>query len=324
MLDLDGVVYIGSEAVAGVPDRLAEAASQGMALAFVTNNAARTPAEVAQQLRDIGVDARETDVVTSAQAAAALLTDRVPAGSRVLVAGGEGLVAALEERGLVAVSAADDRPAAVVQGFHPTVGWRLLAEASYAIAAGLPWIASNLDLTVPTSRGIAPGNGSLVNAVASAVGRRPDAVAGKPYRPLFDETVRRTGAARPLVVGDRLDTDIEGAANCDAHSLLVLTGVTTVADLCAAPERQRPDYVSLTLTGLLTPHAAPEPASSGAWSLNGWRVAVDDGAVQVQDRGADLNDGLRAAVEASWQWRDATPDAPLDTHALAAVLSGDS
>ena len=211
MLDLDGVVYIGPHAVEEVPDVLAQARDLGMTLAFVTNNAARTPADVAGHLRELGVEARAEDVVTSAQAAAREVAERVPPGAKVLVVGGEGLETALKEHDLVPVSSADDDPAAVVQGFHRSVGWELLAEGAYAIRSGLPWIASNLDLTVPTARGIAPGNGALVGAVATAVGREPDIVAGKPYRPLFDETVRRISSRRPLVIGDRLDTDIEGA-----------------------------------------------------------------------------------------------------------------
>jgi glycerol-1-phosphatase len=321
MLDLDGVVYVGRRAVDRVPERLAEARRRGMTLAFVTNNAARTPPEVAQQLRELGVEAAESDVVTSAQAAAALLADRLPRGSRVLVVGGDGLAVALTERGLVPVSSADDDPAAVVQGFHPTVGWRLLAEGSYAVARGLPWIASNLDLTVPTARGIAPGNGSLVDAIGNTVGRRPDEIAGKPYRPLFDETVKRTGARRPLVVGDRLDTDIEGAANCGADSLLVMTGVTSARELCHASEGRRPDYVARTMAGLLTPHRPPERDGAAVCSLGGWRVAVADGALTLDAVGDDLDDALRAGAEASWAWLDAHPGASIDTRALEAAMA---
>ncbi|HSS67692.1 MAG TPA: HAD-IIA family hydrolase [Nocardioidaceae bacterium] len=325
MLDLDGVVYVGADAVEGVPERLAEARRRGMTLAFVTNNAARTPSEVARQLRALGVEAADSDVVTSAQAAAAVVARRFPAGARVLVVGGDGLVAALEERGLSPVSSADDDPAAVVQGFHPTVSWPMLAEASYAIARGIPWIASNLDPTVPTPRGLAPGNGSLVEAVGHAVGRGPDEVAGKPYRPLFDETVERTGAQRPLVIGDRLDTDIEGAVNCGADSLLVTTGVTSIADVCRARDGQRPDYVATTMAGLLAEHAAPQRDGEARWSLGGWRVAVDDvGAVQVEADGSHGDDGLRAGVAACWEWLEGSGDEgdnAIDTRRLEAAMA---
>jgi HAD superfamily hydrolase (TIGR01450 family) len=307
MLDLDGVVYIGPHAVEEVPDVLAQARDLGMTLAFVTNNAARTPADVAGHLRELGVEARAEDVVTSAQAAAREVAERVPAGARVLVVGGEGLETALKEHDLVPVSSADDDPAAVVQGFHRSVGWELLAEGAYAIRSGLPWVASNLDLTVPTARGIAPGNGALVRAVATAAGREPDIVAGKPYRPLFDETVRRISSRRPLVIGDRLDTDIEGAVTVGADALLVMTGVTDVDALCRAGPEQRPSYVAWTMHGLLRGHRAPE-RSAGGWAGDGWVFTVDDGKLTNVERGDETADstaaGLAAAAAACWEWFD--------------------
>ena len=303
MLDLDGVVYRGPHAVDGVPDLLRRARAAGMTLAFVTNNAARTPEAVARQLRELGVDAVAADVVTSAQAAAREVAGRVAAGSPVLVVGGEGLEAALRERSLEPVSGMGDRPVAVVQGFHPDVGWRQLAQASYVVTGGVPWVASNLDLTVPTADGIAPGNGTLVAAVAAAVGHGPDVVAGKPYRPLFDETVLRTGSQRPLVVGDRLDTDIEGANLCGADSLLVMTGVTDVEALCRAEPGSRPSYVAWTLDGLLTGHQTPQRLGA-SWVLDGWSVSVTDDTLSVDQGGGDRAAGLRAVAVAAWDWSD--------------------
>jgi HAD superfamily hydrolase (TIGR01450 family) len=291
---------------------LAKARSAGITLAFVTNNAARPAAAVAAQLTELGVPAEPADVVTSAQAAARELVALVGRGAAVFVVGGEGLQEALRERDLVPVSRLEDEPAAVVQGFSPDVGWRLLAAASYVLATGVPWVASNLDLTVPTAQGIAPGNGSLVNAVAAATNRRPDVVAGKPYRPLFDETVDRVGAERPLVVGDRLDTDIEGASRCGAVSLLVMTGVTDLDALCAARGDQRPSYVARRLSGLLDEHHAPEPADDG-WRLGGWVARVEGERVRVVERAEDPDDGLRVIAAAAWAWRDASDDSSSST-----------
>lgn len=319
MLDLDGVVYIGPAPVPDVPDVLVEVRRRGMRLAFVTNNAARTPAAVAAQLRDLGVEAAAEDVVTSAQAAAREVVKLVSPGANVLVIGGEGLEVSLRELGLRPVRSSGEAPAAVVQGFDRAVDWPQLAEGSYAIRAGVPWVASNLDLTIPTGRGIAPGNGTLVNAVAAAVGRQPDVVAGKPYRPLFDETVRRTGSARPIMVGDRLDTDIEGAVRCGADSLLVMTGVTDVPALCGAGSDQRPAYVSWTIRGLLEPHHRPEPVADGGWQLADWLIAVHDGALLVRRRGDDPDAGLRAIVAAAWDWSDAHPGRNLALPALDEV-----
>jgi glycerol 3-phosphatase-2 len=320
MLDLDGVVYVGGDAVTGVPELLKRARQRGMTLAFVTNNAARTPAAVAAQLRDLGVQADATDVVTSAQAAAREVSRRVPRGSRVLVVGGEGLLEALREQGLTPVSAKSEDPAAVVQGFHPTVGWTLLAEAAYTLRQlNVPWVASNLDLTIPTSGGIAPGNGALVNVVAEAAGRRPDVVAGKPFRPLFDETVRRIHSTRPLVVGDRLDTDIQGAVTCGADSLLVMTGVTDVPQLCRAESAQRPDYVGWTMEALLQPQPVPTQNRAGRWELGGWSAAVEGDRLVVDDHGDSADDGLRVVVCACWQAVDAKPDVSLDVSAVESL-----
>ena len=114
-------------------------------------------------------------------------------------------------------------------------------------------MASNADLTLPSSRGNQPGNGSFMQVIATATGVKP-LVAGKPEPPLHHESVLRTGAKHPLVVGDRLDTDIESAVRVDADSLLVLTGVTSPAEAILAPPAQRPTYLAEDLSGLLEPH----------------------------------------------------------------------
>jgi HAD superfamily hydrolase (TIGR01450 family) len=319
MLDLDGVVYVGGEAVPGVPELLEGARARGMKLAYVTNNAARTPESVARHLTELGVAAGASDVVTSAQAAAREVAKLVPAGSKVLVVGGEGLHEALLERRLQPVRSADDDPLAVVQGFSPTLGWAALAEGGYVLQRGVPWVASNLDITIPTARGIAPGNGTLVNALAAVASRRPDSVAGKPHRPLFDETVRRTSARMPIVVGDRLDTDIQGAVTCGADSLLVMTGVTDLQALCHAEIGQRPNYVAWTMGGLMTSHACPEPAPAGGRRLAGWTVQVHGDALVVVERGDSVDDGLRVAAMAAWDALGDHPNRRLDVSRLAPV-----
>ena len=316
LLDLDGVLYVGQDAVAGAPEAVAAAARAGLRPAFVTNNASRTPATVAGHLTALGIPATEDDVVTSAQAAATLVAATVPAGATVLVVGGEGLRAALAERGLHP-SASADGAAAVVQGFAPEVAWTLLAEGAYAVRAGLPWVASNLDATVPTPRGIAPGNGALVDLIAAVTGRRPDAVAGKPATPLHEEAVRRTGARDPLVVGDRLDTDIEGAVRAGVPSLLVMTGVARPADLLSAPEELRPTYVARGLAdGLLEPHPRVRSRPDGAWTCGAWTARRRPDDLELTGDG-DALDGLRAAAVAAWAG-DPLPEPVLDL--LAARL----
>ncbi|MCF3100589.1 HAD-IIA family hydrolase [Streptomyces roseoverticillatus] len=298
LLDLDGVVYAGGEAIAHAVESLGAAREGGMHLAYVTNNAARTPETVAAHLTRLGVPARPSDVINSAQAVARLISEQVPAGSRVLVIGAEGLRVALEERGLVPVDSADDDPAAVAQGYGgPDMPWSRLMEASYAVAAGVPWFASNTDLTIPSGRGIAPGNGSAVEVVRIATGATPQ-VAGKPQPPMHRETVLRTGAERPLVVGDRLDTDIEGAYVGGVDSLLVLTGVTTAAQLVAARPEHRPTYVAADLRGLLVPQ--PEVVSAGGgFRCGGWTASVSGDGLALEGEGDSL-DGLRALCAAAW------------------------
>ena len=314
LLDLDGVVYRGDALVPHAAAAIDAAQTTGMRVAYITNNAARPPDEVAAQLRTLGIKAEPADVVTSAQAAAHLVADRVPAGSAVLVVGGAGIVAALAERGLRPVRTLDDEPVAVVQGYAPDVDWRQLAEGSYAVHAGLLWVATNTDLTIPTARGIAPGNGTLVRAIQAATGQQP-LVAGKPELPLHREAVARTGARDPLVVGDRLDTDIEGAVKAGSPSLLVLTGVTDPAGLLAAPPAQRPSFLSADLRGLVAAH--PEVAKEGAgYRCAGWLARMRDGELAVDGSG-DSIDGLRALCAASWATN--SPSALDATSALASL-----
>jgi len=301
LFDLDGVVYVGADPVPGAPAELRRARERGLRVSFVTNNASRTPDAVIEHLERVGVHASVADVVTSAQAAATMVAQRVPAGSHVLVVGGEGLVVAIRERGLVPVSAASDNPAAVVQGFHPDVGWRILAEGAYALATGVPWIASNVDITLPTDGGLAPGNGTLVEVLRLATGKDP-MIAGKPAPPLFVEAVARARGTRPLVIGDRLDTDIEGAHAAGLPSLLVLTGVTRLADLVTAPPNRRPSYLARDLGGLFTAHPSPAKVADGA-SCGGWTVRLTAERAELSG-GGDALDGARALLAAVWAARE--------------------
>lgn len=317
LLDLDGVVYIGPHAIEHAATTLQEARARGMRLAFVTNNAARPPASVAEHLTELGIAASSEEVVTSAQAAARLLAERVAPGAPVLVVGGEGLEVALREQGLKPVSSVDEDPEAVVQGFHPDIGWRLLAEGSYAVASGLPWVASNMDRTIPTAHGLAPGNGTLVDVVRTVTNREP-LVAGKPQPPMHREMVLRSGARKPLVVGDRLDTDIEGANNVGVDSLLVLTGVSTADEVVLAPEHLRPTYLGADLRALASPPSeltlTPHDTERG-----GWRATVTNGVLGISGEG-DPVDAVRAACGAVWgSANDVDPasvEAALDEYAL--------
>jgi glycerol-1-phosphatase len=328
LLDLDGVVYLGDVAVAGACEALARWERLGLRRVFVTNNASRTPQAVARQLVDLGIPADAGDIVTSAQAAAGRLEDLLPVGARVLVVGGEGLVEAVRERGLTPVFSADGDPAAVVQGFSPTTTWQMLMEACVSVRAGRPWIVTNADATLPTPRGEGPGNGALVDVVRTAVHRDPDEVTGKPFAPIMREALRRRPGDRPLVVGDRLDTDIEAARAAGMDSLLVLTGVTGVAGLLQCPPGRRPTYVAADLGGLLGPAHRPD-VHDGWWCCGDAAARLrdprgaTDGTVVVDLRiaGEQLREGrtappaarttadlLHAAVAARWSWPDPSPE----------------
>lgn len=254
--DADGVIYRGPIAVPHALESLRVAIDQ-MPWCVVTNNAAMPPSAVADRISGLGLAMEPSDVVTSPQGAVAYLLNRgIPAGAPILIVGGPGIDEAVAAAGFTPMREHSIPPVAVVQGFGPDVGWRELSEAGYAIAAGALWVATNLDLNIPTERGLAPGNGALVGAVEHAVGRAPDAVTGKPEPLLFELAAQRMGSSRPLVLGDRLDTDIRGANRAGMDSLLVLTGVSGASELVnlAAAERQwRPTFLAEDLRALLEP-----------------------------------------------------------------------
>jgi HAD superfamily hydrolase (TIGR01450 family) len=334
MLDLDGVVYVGGEAVPGAPDHLAEVRRRGLHVAFITNNASRPPATVAAHLEELGVEASAEDVVTSSQAAARLLADRWGKDAVVACLGADGLVEALEAVGLRPVAVDDeaaDTAAAIVTGYAPDVRWSQVMRAAVRIRDGLPWVASNTDLTFPAAYGVAPGHGVQVEMLRRFSGVEP-VVAGKPARPLLDETVRRVGGSRPLMVGDRLDTDIEGAHNAEVDSLLVLTGVTGLDDLVAATPELRPTYLAADLGGLFEQHRAPERSraedGSTRWTSGRWAATVRDGRLEVTESSADGADAAsgrtasdddwwRAVAAAAWDHLD-TAGEPADASGLAA------
>ena len=294
LLDLDGTVFRGHEPTPGAVETVSALRNRTL---FVTNNASRAPAEVAQHLCAMGFTAKPDDVVTSAQSAARLLQEQLQPGAAVLIVGTDALAAEVRKVGLKPVRRWSDGPVAVVQGHSPQTGWPDLAEAALAIRGGALWVAANVDKTLPSERGLLPGNGAMVAALGTATDRTPQ-VAGKPRPRLLTDALARGKFRAPLVVGDRLDTDIAGANAAGLPSLLVLCGVSTAAEAARADVGQRPNYIAEDLRALYARadglRIGPHPA---------WYVDVGPSAVTVESTGRDPGDSLsvvRATASAVW------------------------
>mgnify|MGYP006268911497 CR=1 FL=1 len=296
LLDLDGVIYIGDDAVPGVVPFLNQANQEhGIALTCITNNAARSATTVAGHLQQLGLAVTVDDVVTSAQAAAAELARLVPQSSTVYILGSPDLAAEIEAVGLTPSQDPDAHYEAIVQGYWPDMPWRMLAVATKIINAGALWVATNTDWTIPTQYGTSPGNGTMVQALKIATGKEPVLVAGKPESPLMYTAINRTGATRPLMIGDRLDTDIWAANRINIDSLLVFSGVTDVLELFNATPELRPTYLAWDASGITEPMTAVA-VDHGLVMLGDWRVAGDG----LSGKG-DALDAIRALAVAVWE-----------------------
>lgn len=300
--DLDGVVYRGGDAVPGAPAALQDIVIRGVRVVYATNNASRVPAEVARQVADLGAPASALDIVSSAQAGAARLQAQLPAGARVLALGGDGVVEALDEVGLVPVLPRDvdgsgtASMAAVLQGYGRQLRVSDFETAARLLTGDLPWVATNDDATLPLPWGESPGNGAYVELLATATRRRP-VVVGKPHPPLYHLALDHLGTStsRTLAIGDRLATDIVGAAAAGIHSAWVLTGVDRPSDLIGSGAS--PTYVVASLAELLQPYAVPEP-DAGGWRCGGAHVVAGDDGLRVEQRRATTAEVVRAGLAA--------------------------
>lgn len=303
LFDLDGVVYLGPEPIEHAVQTIAKLRELGKGTGFVTNNAARSPSAVSEHLHSLGIPADDHDIITSGQAAAGLLSEVVAPGSRVLVVGTTALVNEVSNLGFEAVTGAEDQPAAVIQGYHPELPWWLINEACAALQAGAKWVQTNTDRTRPTDRGLQPGAGPQMDAVAvAAPGVRP-LIAGKPHAPLLQAAMKRMGGERTIFVGDRLDTDIAGANAVGIDSLQVFTGAHGKWDLLSAAADSRPTTIGMDLAALL------QPARVATWRdrtavVGQQAAAVRNGHVHLVDgvpTGADEQlDALWAVLQICW------------------------
>lgn len=302
LLDLDGTVYRGNQPTLGAAPALLQTSARTI---FLTNNASRRPSEVAIQLQSLGVAATARDIVTSAQSAARLLVSQLAPEDRVLIVGTDALAEEISTVGLRPVRHCAETPVAVVQGHSPRTGWQDLAEAALAIRDGALWVATNLDATFPTDRGLVPGNGSMVAALRAATDAVPQ-VAGKPGSAMIEAATSRGAFCAPLVVGDRLDTDIAGANAAGLPSMLVLTGVSTPLDVLNAPPAARPTYLAYNLQALMTPSASLRIAGDPAWHID---LDGETATVTATDHRHPIDELsiVRALAAAVWHHHSAAP-----------------
>jgi glycerol 3-phosphatase-2 len=294
LCDLDGVIYEGKNAIEPAPQVIRDFQNAGVTVGYVTNNSSRRAETIAEQLRGFGIPTEPTQVIGSAQTGAALLATLIPAGSKVLVVGGDGLRHAVEQLGFQLVDSAEDKPAGVIQGFAPDVAWKNLAEAAYAIQGGAKWVATNQDWTIPQERGVAPGNGTLVSAVHTAVGILPP-VAGKPEPEIFHTATKQLNAKRALFVGDRIDTDITGANRAGIDSVLVMTGISDRREVIGVKEAGRPKYIIANMGELTSKYEAPKATKRG-YKCGKALVELLGNKVMVVDGDPKSIDALRAAT----------------------------
>ena len=318
LFDLDGVLYLGPVAVPGAAEGVAGLRERGVKLGFVTNNAARPPEAVTEQLTALGMPCVAEDVVTSGQALIAMLRRELPAGSKVFVAGTQALADQATAAAFQVVGSFRDEPVAVLQGYHPHAGWQMFNEAAHAIQRGAVWYASNTDSTRPTELGLVPGAGSQIGVVATSVEVTPR-VAGKPYPPLLNETVLRLATSNPIFVGDRCDTDIEGAHNVGMDSLFVLSGVHGKSDLVNAKPARRPTWIGQDVRALLAP-AREARLEAGSAVCGEVTASVEGRAVVLSVVPVDLAgqlDALWALLQLAWA--DGNLDATAALQALDQV-----
>lgn len=285
LLDMDGTLIHGTRAIPHAVNAVESARHKGLKISFATNNASRTPDMVVEHLAGMGFTAFANEVVNSPMIAATLLARKVPAPAKVLAVGGAGLVRELESHGYMVVRQDAPDVKAVVQGFAPDLAWSHLAEAAYALGHGAHYIATNIDSSLPTEKGLAPGNGSLVLAVSNATGVKPEA-AGKPEPAMFRVAADAAGATRPLAVGDRLDTDLEGGNRAQVPTLQVLTGVSSWRDAATADPIQRPRFIRPTMDYLTRSAAMPVIEGKSA-HLGAVTATLEDGRIVLSGDTAD-------------------------------------
>ncbi|MDQ6600209.1 TIGR01457 family HAD-type hydrolase [Bacillus salipaludis] len=242
LIDLDGTMYKGTERIEAAADFVKKLANKGIPYLFVTNNSSRTPAQVADKLREFDIPAEEHQVFTTSMATANYIFSQKPDAS-VYVIGEEGIQTAIKEKGFLTASESADF---VVVGIDRAITYEKLAVACLAVRNGAVFISTNGDIALPTERGLLPGNGSLTSVISVSTQTKPIFI-GKPESIIMEQALKVLGTAQDetLMVGDNYDTDIIAGMSAGMDTLLVHTGVTT-KELLAGYDR-KPTYVVDTL-----------------------------------------------------------------------------
>ncbi|NLG48603.1 MAG: TIGR01457 family HAD-type hydrolase [Chloroflexi bacterium] len=247
LIDMDGVIYRGKMALPGAVDLFHFLQEHEMGYLLVTNNATRSPRQVADQLTSMGLDVPESRILTSATASAAYLATIAPAGAKVNVVGERGLVEAIEQRGFMLAGRDAEY---VVAGLDKTITYEKLLTASLAIRDGATFIGTNPDKTYPMENDIAPGAGSILAAIEAATDVQP-IVVGKPEPLVIEQSLQMLGAKaeETAMLGDRLETDILGGYRAGIATILVLTGISTAEEAAVYPAP--PDWIFDDLPAML-------------------------------------------------------------------------
>ena len=240
LIDLDGVVYTGTEVVPGAPEFFALLHDLPIPFLLITNNSSRRADQVAARLAAMGIQVSPDEILTSAQATAEFLAGSARPGSRVFVIGEEGLRSSLESHGFSLVD--DERADYVVVGLDRGFDYRTLTIAIRAVLAGAQFVGPNPDTTLPLEDGLYPGAGAFQGAISAATGVQP-LIVGKPEPTMLSIGLRLLGCSpqEAAMVGDRLDTDIVGGQRAGLVTILVLSGVATAEEAASSPVK--PDYV---------------------------------------------------------------------------------
>ncbi|WP_198586750.1 HAD-IIA family hydrolase [Glycomyces xiaoerkulensis] len=303
LLDLDGVVYLLGQPIPESAATIGDLPVHDCEPVFVTNNASRSPETVAEALHGMDIPARADQILTSAQVVASGIVDRVGSGAKVLSIGSAALREALESAGL-ALADEPREAQAVAFGMTFDLTWRDLTAVTVAARSGALWAVANLDATLPTPDGPLPGSGALADAVSTALGRGPDLVAGKPRPPIYEAALARRPGGRAIMVGDRPDSDIEGANRAGIDSLLVFTGVVSPREALRLPPERRPTHLGWSIGALTETHPRLHwNEAVDRVECGGWTAVLERGRIVLGGEGADL-DGWRALCELSWAAMD--------------------